>query len=168
MKFIAVLSTLEAWPLFERYAQFCIVGGSGLVVDMGAIWLLADPSMLAWNLTLSKVIAAEVALINNFVWNDLWTFRKVVVARTGCNHRLARFLKFNLICAAGIGLSVILMNSQVYGLGWNVYVANFIAIVLVSLWNFFLSLRLGWSNGWGQGSHRVEHIHSVRVKYRGN
>ena len=62
-------------PLLQRYSRFCVVGGTGLVVDMGLIWLLASPGLLALNLSLSKVIAAEVAIINNFVWNDVWTFR---------------------------------------------------------------------------------------------
>jgi dolichol-phosphate mannosyltransferase len=42
---------------------------------MGILWWLADPRMLGWNLTVSKVIAAEVAIFNNFLWNDVWTFR---------------------------------------------------------------------------------------------
>lgn len=63
-------------------------------------------------------------------------------------NRLARLVKFNLICLAGIGWSVLLLNVQVYGLGLNVYLANLIAIVLVSLWNFLLNLRFGWK---GQG-----------------
>jgi dolichol-phosphate mannosyltransferase len=133
--------------LFKRYAQFCVVGGSGVIVDMGIIWLLASPSALAWDLTVSKVIAAEVALINNFVWNEVWTFRELSAARAGWLQRLSRLLRFNLICAAGIGLSVVLLNVQVYGLGWNVYLSNFIAIVLVSIWNFLLNLKFGWSCG---------------------
>ena len=145
MKTVSILANWQWWSLFRRYAQFCIVGGSGGVVDMGVIYLLADPSMPGWNLTLSKVIAAEVALINNFVWNELWTFRELATIASGWRQRLVRLLKFNLICAAGIGLSVILLNVQVYGLGWNVYLANFIAIVLVSVWNFFLNLRFGWN-----------------------
>ncbi|PYL01178.1 MAG: hypothetical protein DME19_02505 [Verrucomicrobia bacterium] len=32
----------------------------------------------------------------------------------------------------------VLLNVQVYWLAINVYLANFISIVLVSLWNFFL------------------------------
>jgi len=127
--------------LLNRYARFCVVGGTGLAVDMGIIWLLASPDWLAWNLSLSKVIAAEVAIINNFVWNDVWTFREL---GSGGKARFARFLRFNLICVAGIGLSVLLLNVQVYWLHLNVYLANFIAIVLVSLWNFFLNLKFGW------------------------
>ena len=133
------------WPLIRRYAQFCVVGGSGVVVDMGVIYLLADPKTLAWNLTWSKVIAAEVALINNFVWNELWTFRELAAARSGWPERWKRLFKFNLICLAGIGLSVLLLNVQVHWLHMNVYLANFLSIVLASVWNFLMNLKFGWT-----------------------
>jgi dolichol-phosphate mannosyltransferase len=151
MKSVGVLANLEWWPSVRRYTQFCIVGGSGVFVDMGAIYLLADPRMLGWNLTLSKVIAAQLALINNFVWNELWTFGELAAMASGWRQRLVRLVKFNLICAAGIGLSVILLNEQVHGLRWNVYLSNFIAIVVVSLWNYFLNLRFGWRGGRERG-----------------
>jgi dolichol-phosphate mannosyltransferase len=86
----------------RRYTQFCLVGGSGMVLDMTMLWLLASPVMLGWNMSLSKVIAAEVSLANNFVWNELWTFRGLTTGRRGWRQRLGRFLKFNLICTAGI------------------------------------------------------------------
>lgn len=146
----------------RRYIQFCLVGGTGVAVDMFLIFLLASPTGLGWDLSISKVIAAETALINNFIWNDLWTFRGLAgtmkdtkglevhgsgftVPNLAIRHRLARFFKFNLICTAGIGLSVLLLNFQVFVLHLNLYLANFLAIVLVSLWNFFLSLRFGWT-----------------------
>ena len=75
MKGLADPVNCSARRVAKRYAQFCFVGSSGVVVDMGLIWLLASPAMLGWNLTLSKVIAAEVAIFNNFFWNDVWTFR---------------------------------------------------------------------------------------------
>ena len=58
MKSLSILSTYELWPLFKRYTKFCVVGVTGMAVDMAILWLLADPSRLGWNLTLSKVIAA--------------------------------------------------------------------------------------------------------------
>ena len=131
--------------LLKRYARFCIVGGTGVLVDMGIIYFLASPCLLGWNLSLSKALAAEVAIINNFVWNDAWTFYGLAASRNLCLERLARLGKFNLICAAGIGLSVLLLNAQVYRLNMNVYLANFISIVLVSIWNFFMNLRFGWN-----------------------
>jgi dolichol-phosphate mannosyltransferase len=130
--------------VLRRYVKFCVVGGSGVVVDMGTIYLLASPSMLGWNISLSKVIAAEVAIFNNFLWNDFWTFRGLATEQNLWRERLARFLRFNLICVAGIGWSVVLLSVQVYWLHVNLYLANFIAIVLVSIWNFLMNLRFGW------------------------
>jgi len=121
------------------------VGATGMAVDMGIIYLLADPSMLGWNLTLSKVIAAEVAIFNNFLWNDVWTFCGLARSGNIQAERPARFGKFNLICVAGIGLSVLLLNVQVYWLRINVYLANFISIVSVSVWNFLLNMRFAWN-----------------------
>jgi len=127
-----------------------MVGLGGMAVDMSILWLLADPNMLDWNLTLSKVIAAEVAILNNFLWNDIWTFRGLGGERNVSYQRLLRFSKFNLICVVGIVLSVLLLNAQVYWLHIHVYIANFISIVLVSAWNFVMNLRFGWnrSHAW--------------------
>jgi len=50
-----------------------------------------------------------------------------------------------LICLAGIGWSVLLLQAQVAGLGMNVYLANLISIVAVSVWNFGMNLKFGWN-----------------------
>ncbi len=133
------------WGIALQYVKFCLVGGSGVVVDMGVLHFLASPGWLGWNLTLSKVLAAEVAMFNNFLWNDGWTFR-YGQGKERCNWRswFRRLAKFNLICTAGIVLSVGLLNLQVHWLGVNVYLANFVSIVAVSFWNFFLNRRFGW------------------------
>lgn len=143
--FVLSLRFLDGAPLdlLRRFFKFCIVGGSGVFVDMGVLWLLASPSTLGWNLSASKVLAAEVAILNNFAWNDQWTFRGFA-SHNGWRSRLVRLGKFNAICLAGIGLSLLLLNAQVYGLGVNMYLANFCAIVIVSVWNFYLNLRFGW------------------------
>jgi dolichol-phosphate mannosyltransferase len=141
----AILWT-RLYPLIKRYTKFCIVGGTGVVVDMGIIWLLADGSMLNWNLTVSKVIAAEIAIVNNFLWNDIWTFRGLESEPTHGLPRLTRFAKFNLICVGGIALSVLLLNIQVYWLHMTVYLANFISIILVSVWNFVMNVKFGWTS----------------------
>ena len=121
-----------------------MVGGSGVIVDMAVLWLLADPRWLGWNLSLSKAIAAEIAIFNNFLWNEIWTFRDLSAASAGWMARAQRLAKFNLICVAGVVLSILLLNCQVRFLHFNVYAANFIAIFLVSIWNFAMNLKFGW------------------------
>jgi putative flippase GtrA len=131
-------------PLFRRYLKFCVVGGTGMVVDMGILYVLASPSMVGWNLTVSKVVAAEVAIFNNFLWNEVWTFKDLSGGANSWKGRWVRFGKFNLICVAGIGISVLLLNAEVHWLGMNMLVANFVAIVGASFWNFGVNLKLAW------------------------
>ncbi|MGH9367553.1 MAG: glycosyltransferase [Thermoanaerobaculia bacterium] len=131
---ISLLST-------DRFARFAMAGASGVVVDMGLLFLLSDPRTLAWGLTRSKVIAAEVAIINNFIWNDRWTFRERAEEERGLRPTLKRFAKFQIICLAGLILSTVLLNLQFNLLGINRYVANAIAIAVVTAWNFWLSLK---------------------------
>jgi putative flippase GtrA len=132
------------WPILKRYVRFGIVGASGIVVDMAVLFILSDPKMLALNLSLGKALAAEVAVINNFIWNETWTFGDVSVSKK-FGARLKRLVKFNLICLAGIGLSILLLNLQVRFLVMNVYLANLIAIVIASVWNFGMNLKFGWN-----------------------
>jgi len=137
-------SLFPSLQTLRRYVQFCLVGGSGVLVDMVVLWGLSSTSALSWNLTLSKAIAAEVAMCNNFFWNDVWTFRGVGSENTDWIAYARRFGKFNVICLMGTVLSIILLNVQVYRLHMNVYLANFVAIVLVSFWNFWINLQFGW------------------------
>ncbi len=53
--------------LASRFVRFCVVGLSGVAIDMGLLWLLSDPANLGWGLTRSKLIAAEAAIVSNFL-----------------------------------------------------------------------------------------------------
>ncbi|GFE69612.1 glycosyltransferase [Chroococcus sp. FPU101] len=128
----------------SQLIRFCLVGLSGVFVDMAIFYLLSDPNALGWGLTRSKIIAAEVAIINNFFWNDRWTFGYITASQRGWSLRLKRFLKFNIICLAGLILNVFILNFLFNVVGINRYLANFIAIGLVTIWNFWLNLKLSW------------------------
>ena len=66
------MDSISAPSLWKRYFIFCGVGASGLLVDMGLFHLLH--LRFGWPLEVSKLAAAEIALLNNFLWNDCWTF----------------------------------------------------------------------------------------------
>ena len=127
-----------------RLIRFGLVGLSGVFVDMSVFYLLSDPTTLALGLTGSKIIAAEVAIINNFLWNDHWTFSDLARHQRGWHKRLKRFLKFSLICLAGLTLNVLVLNLLFNAFGINRYIANLIAIAVVTIWNFWLNLKLSW------------------------
>jgi dolichol-phosphate mannosyltransferase len=127
-----------------RFGRFGLVGLSGVLVDMAMLYLLSDPTMLAWGLTRSKILASEVAILNNFVWNDRWTFSDLSRHQRGRRSWVKRLLKFNLICLMGLILNVLILNLLFNGVGLNRYLANGIAIALVTLWNFWINLKLNW------------------------
>ncbi len=130
--------------LSARFIQFCLVGLSGVVVDMGFLYILSDPTMLALDVNLSKIIGAELAIINNFIWNDFWTFRDIAKLQPGKRQRIKRLIKFNVICFAGLALNVLLFNLFFNVFQLNRYLANFLAIVCVTVWNFWFNLKLSW------------------------
>lgn len=124
-----------------QYSQFCLVGLSGLLVDMAILWFL---SVLGFNISLGKLIASEAAILNNFCWNERWTFQRTSRESSTSMQRLRRLKHFNLISLIGVLLSVLLLDLEVYGLAMNLFVANFIAISLVSGLNYWMSLRFAW------------------------
>jgi dolichol-phosphate mannosyltransferase len=128
----------------SRFVRFAIVGSSCVFVDMGLLFLLSDPHTLGWGLTRSKLIAAQCAIINNFLWNDTWTFRDVGIRQPGVRSKFKRFVKFELISLTGLLLNTALLNAQFNLLGINRYVANAIAVALVTGWNFWLNVKLSW------------------------
>jgi dolichol-phosphate mannosyltransferase len=145
LAYLRHLARLRLATLPPRFPKFAAVGLSGVLVDMGALYLLSDPHALGLGLTRSKVLAAELAIVNNFVWNDAWTFGDVARRQGSGAARLKRFFKFNAICAMGLVLSVLLLNLQVGVLGMNRYVANGVSIALVTMWNFWMNKTFSWA-----------------------
>ena len=137
----------DLWPV-KRFFRFGVVGFSGVFVDMIMLYLLSDPSTLGWGLTRSKILASEVAIINNFLWNDAWTFADFSSQQKGWSKRLKRFLKFNVVCLVGLILNVLMLNffyNLVFeNLPYGRYLANFCAIGAVTFWNFWFNLKLSW------------------------
>ncbi len=127
-----------------QFMKFCVVGGSGMAVDMALLCVLADPKFLALNVTFSKFCASEAALASNFTLNELWTFRRAGHPNAHKGGVLRRLLMFNAICGIGIGLAVILLQLFYAGFKWNLYVSNLLAIVLVTFWNFGMNARFNW------------------------
>ncbi len=137
----------------REFVKFCVVGTSGVFVDMAILWLLAGGGGLGLNISLSKFIAAETALINNFLWNNYLTFKERHRAGESTGTFFKRFLKFNAICGIGIGLGILLLNLFHNLLGINLYLSNLLSIGLVTFWNFGLNARFNWIKN-SKNSHK--------------
>jgi dolichol-phosphate mannosyltransferase len=140
---LSKFKTKYSFPI-QRFLRFGLVGFSGVFVDMTIFYLLSDPTTLHWGLTRSKVIASEFAIFNNFLWNDSWTFQDISKHQKGWGKRIKRFIKFNLICLLGLSLNVTILNILYNYLSFNRYLANLLAILIVTIWNFWINLKLSW------------------------
>jgi dolichol-phosphate mannosyltransferase len=127
-----------------RFIRFGLVGLSGVFVDMTVLYLLSESTTLGLPETPSKIIAGEIAIFNNFLWNDAWTFADVSMQQQHWRQRLKRFLKFNLICLAGLTLNVLIFTLILKFIIANRYIANLIAIAITTIWNFWVNLKLSW------------------------
>jgi dolichol-phosphate mannosyltransferase len=110
-------------------------------VDLGVFYLLRSQDL---GLTTSAGISGEVAIINNFLWNDFWTFADISSRQPGKRQRIERLVKFNIICLAGLVLNISIVNLFFNILHINEYVAKLIAIAAVTVWNFWINLKLSW------------------------
>ena len=128
------------WPV-ARFLRFGVVGFSGVFVDLAVFYLLRQAGL---GLTRSTILSAEVAIINNFLWNDLWTFGDISQRQPGKRQRFRRLLKFNMICLAGMVLQTLIVNLLFNVFLDNEYLAKLIAIATVTLWNFWVNLKLSW------------------------
>jgi len=123
-----------------RFVKYCVVGLSGVVVNMGLLWLLTEQAGL--NYLLSACIGIETAIISNGLLNDRFTFRDR--RDPGIKALILRLLKFNGVSAVGvaINLGTLWLLTAVAGL---YYIAsNAIGIVAATLWNYLVNRRWTW------------------------
>ncbi|MCS6960438.1 MAG: glycosyltransferase [Pseudanabaenaceae cyanobacterium SKYGB_i_bin29] len=136
-----------------RFLRFAVVGLSGVVVDFFVLAicsrifgfsLLATKTELAnLPILLSKILAVEIAIINNFIGNEFWTFRDTTIGKTSPKQRLQRFGAFNLACTIGavINVATFLFFAK---LGVVIGVANLLAIGVSTAWNYVINLKFNW------------------------
>jgi putative flippase GtrA len=126
--------------LSRRFLKFGTVGISGMVVNMGLLFIAQEHIFNAirqteLKLNLSLALAIFFATLNNFFWNRMWTWADRV------QHRPAPFLtqfgQYTLACWLSIVLQAIftnLMAPHIYYL-----IANMAAIAVTSVLNFVLN-----------------------------
>jgi dolichol-phosphate mannosyltransferase len=91
--------------------------------------------MLAGWVVTGKIAASELAIINNFIWNDLWIFRDCHPKDGMGVSAWQRLVRFNFICGFGLGLNVVFLTFRMRVLHFNLHLASLLALLSVTLWN---------------------------------
>jgi putative flippase GtrA len=70
---VRVRAGLRKSKNWRQLVKFCIVGGSGYLVNLSVFWLFFE--MLGVHHLIAASAAFVVGVANNFWWNRHWTFR---------------------------------------------------------------------------------------------
>ena len=123
-----------------EFIKFAIVGGSGVLVNMGLFFVLTRWIQLkiAW----ASPIAIEVSILSNFLLNNIWTFRK----RDTYVSFLPRVLRYHLVTGLAGIINYLTLLLLVRFAGMSDLLANLIGIVIGMFINFFLNSRWTWKH----------------------
>jgi putative flippase GtrA len=114
--------------------SFGVVGLSGTVVNASLVYLLHG--LLHWSLPVAVVVASEVAIFNNFLWNDRWTFGRR-------DPSILRLLRFNLSSLGGVAINTII-TTALTAAGLPYLVSLLIGVGAATLGNFTVSTLWIW------------------------
>ena len=75
IQFLLQLARLYAWKInLTQMMQFCIVGTSGLLVNMGILLTLVE--LFGLDYRPAAILGIGTAMFWNYLWNKFWTFRR--------------------------------------------------------------------------------------------
>jgi putative flippase GtrA len=131
-----------------RFGKFLIVGTVGAVVDFGLFNLFH--SLLNIGLGLAQAGSFTAAVLSNFTWNRVWTYRDS--RSKPLQRQLLQFFMVNLI-GLFIRTPIVIFTAPFYTRllgwlpvnlagGWEKLGANLglaTAVTVVLLWNFFVN-----------------------------
>ena len=117
--------------MFAQFIKFCVVGGTGVVVDFLITYLLKEK--LRTNKYLANSAGFICAASSNFLLNRLWTFQSRDPQVT------QQYFLFIGISAVGLAINNLIIFLLTDKARLNFYLSKLIAIVAVTIWNFFMN-----------------------------
>ena len=133
-----------AWETghLRRFLRFCAVGLSGVIVNEVALWFFT--AVGGFYYIYASLLAVELAIVNNFVLNDRWTFRDRSCQQRGRENSIKRFYQFNLICGVGAILNVGILWVLTSFMGLHYLLSNLVGTTASMFWNYGLNGCITW------------------------
>jgi len=127
--------------IFFQIAKFGCVGAANFAVDIGILNLLIFLSGTAVGVAYIafKVISFTFAVTNSYIWNKIWTFKKVDTKETG--KEFGQFIMISvigLILNAAVAGFLVIVVGPMGGIKVKTWasVSAAVASVCVMAWNF--------------------------------
>lgn len=128
-------------PKILKLIKFGTVGFTGYIVNASTLYLftkLQFSSVWAWGLS------TELAIINNFVFNNIWTFKEQQIK--GLGSLLAKFMQFNLTSSGGwlIQVAVGWITDILLGPGYRQIVLPLSIGFIIMPYNYLMYTLVIW------------------------
>jgi len=124
-----------------QFIKFGVVGVSNTAVDWIIFFLITH--FIVTNKSFeptAKAIAFLIAVLNSYLWNTIWTFKKEYkqsVGQKGSNEGGKIFIKFFVISLIGWAINYFAFKYARFNLNQGQIIALIVASGAATLWNFF-------------------------------
>lgn len=146
---MSVLSQFRSRKERNRFLKFSLVGGAGVVVNNGLLWLLVEFTALPFYFC--SIVAIEASILGNFLFNDMWTWRDKRES-----HFFARLYRYNASTAFSslfINVTVLLYLKEWLGVPY--LLANLVGIGFSVVFNYLAN------SVWTYGEFRFRYPRAV-------
>jgi dolichol-phosphate mannosyltransferase len=125
----------------QKFIKFGTVGFLGFMVNFIFIRVFRGMGLTE---TLSWLFATELAIINNYVLNNIWTFKEAKIA--GIKNTVFKFLQFNLTSAGALAIQSFFgpLGVKLVGVRFDWLVLAFVVLFLVLPYNYIMYNLVIW------------------------
>jgi len=128
------------WREWLQILKFASVGISGIFIDMGILYALTEWAGI--NYLISAAVGIEVSIINNFIWNEYWTFRSI--KRHRMTRKIDRFLSYQAVTMTGLVINMGVLYALTEWAGIYYLTSNLAGIFTVFAWNYIINRHFTW------------------------
>jgi dolichol-phosphate mannosyltransferase len=125
----------------RRFIKFAVVGLVGYIINALSLDFMHSITKIE---SLSWAISTELAIISNFIFNNVWTFKLRSISNP--ENFFKRLLKFNSTSFGALLIQVIIGTSGVYLFGedYRQIILVFTSFLIVPFYNWYMYNRFIW------------------------
>ncbi len=125
-----------------RFMKFAVVGFTGYIINAISLEYMQGVTNIE---ALSWAISTELAILSNFTFNNLWTFR--YYCKDTSVSVFGRLLRFNSSSIGGLIIQVVVGTLGVYLLGdqFRQIILVFTSFLIVPFYNWYMYNHIIWS-----------------------
>ncbi len=132
----------QVWNEWKKIIKFGFVGLSGVLVNIGFLYLFTEYMGLYY--IIASIVAIEISILSNFLLNDCWTFKLKDEVDSYTQNRFQRFFSFQCVSIIGLIINIGILYFLTDFFGIYYLVSNLIGILIVFFWNYLINRHVTW------------------------